>query len=223
MKRNSGKPFAIILGVILVLMASVVAGGCSSDNSQKELTGQNNNDNAATSDKVEDSETLYKQFLDGEISATRILEDGSEYTFLYSDLPHDEDDWESYFVSDEKADLDDDGEDELILTGPYGGMYLDARDGSVYVLAEGEGTTGYLSHVEYEGKTYIVHSDTSHGGRQIYIFDRFEKGQSVENFALSAEYWENENDQYDENSDFTFKDQKITMEEYETLVKEIFG
>ena len=29
-------------------------------------------------------------------------------------------------------DLDNDGEEELILCGPYGGKYLDARDGEVY-------------------------------------------------------------------------------------------
>ena len=147
----------------------------------------------------------------------------SESSLKYSDLPHDAEDWESYSVRDEKVDLDNDGEDELILDGPYGGMYLDERDGKVYVLAEGEGTAGYLSYADYEGKTYIIHSDTSHAGRQIFIFDRYEDGKSVENFTLSAEYWENTFDAYDQDSDFIFKDQKISMEEYEALTKELFG
>ncbi|WP_026491992.1 hypothetical protein [Butyrivibrio sp. XPD2002] len=168
------------------------------------------------------SGSLFDQFINDEIPAIRIAEDGTESSFNYSELPHDEEDWESYFVRDEKADVDNDGEDELIMDGPYGGMYLDERDGKVYVLTEGEGTTGYLSYADYEGKTYIVHSDTSHGGRQIYVFDRYEDGKSVENFTLSAEYWESESDTYDQDSDFTFKDQKISMEEYEALVKEIF-
>ena len=177
-------------------------------------------------EKVEatDTESLLQQFLDDEIEATSIYEDGTERTFKYSDLPHDEDDWECFSYDDDCfVDLDNDDENELILNGPYGGMYLDARDGKVYVLAEGEGTAGTLSYVEYENLIYIVHADTSHGGRQMYLFDRYEDGEVVESFSLSAEYWDNDFDYYDQDSDFTFKDEKITMEEYETLCKELFG
>ena len=177
-------------------------------------------------EKVEatDTESLLQQFLDDEIEATSIYEDGTERTFKYSDLPHEDDDWESYSYDDDCfVDLDNDDENELILNGPYGGMYLDARDGKVYVLAEGEGTAGTLSYAEYEGLIYIVHSDTSHGGRQIHIFDRYEDGEVVETFNLCAEYWDNDFDYYDQDSDFTFKDEKITMEEFEALRKEILG
>ena len=134
-------------------------------------------------EKVEatDTESRLQQFLDDEIEATSIYEDGTERTFKYSDLPHEEDDWESYSYDDDCfVDLDNDDENELILNGPYGGMYLDARDGKVYVLAEGEGTAGTLSYAQYEDLTYIVHSDTSHGGRQIHIFDRYEDGEVFE-------------------------------------------
>ncbi len=185
---------------------------------------------AVTFEKIEpekessDTQVLFDRFLGDDIEALCINEDGSTYTFKYSELPHDPEEWDSYFVSDEKVDLDNDGADELILSGPYGGMYLDARDDKVYVLAQGEGTAGELSYVTYEGKTIIVHRDTSHGGRQIYNLDCFNgNGEIVESFGLSAEYWDSENDTYDENSDFKFKDQQITMEEFETLRKEIFG
>ncbi len=197
------------------------------DNRVEDEVEDNKVEDSATNQTVTEqpaaeSGSLFDAFINDEIPAIRIAEDGTESSFNYSELPHEEDDWESYFVKDEKADVDNDGEDELIMDGPYGGMYLDERDGKVYVLTEGEGTTGYLSYADYEGKTYIVHSDTSHGGRQIYVFDRYEDGKSVENFTLSAEYWESESDTYDQDSDFTFKDQKISMEEYEALVKEIF-
>ena len=66
----------------------------------------------------EEEKDLYQAFLDGEVSATRITEEGEEYTFKYSDLPHNPDDWESYTVSEERVDLDNDGEQELILNGP---------------------------------------------------------------------------------------------------------
>ena len=103
-------------------------------------------------------------------------------------------------------------------------MYIDVRDDKVYVLAEGEGTTGELSYTNYQDAVYIVHRDTSHGGRQMYWLDKYNgKGEAEDSFTLSAEYWDNENDQYDENSTFTFRDKAITMQEYEDLVKEIMG
>ena len=171
-----------------------------------------------------DAEALLHKFLDDEIDAIAVSEGGEETSFLYSELPHDEDDWESYSYDDDSfVDLDNDNDNELILYGPYGGMYLDARDGKVYVLAQGEGTALVLGHAEYEGLTYIVHSDTSHAGRQIHLFDRYEDGVVVDSFDLSAQYWDNEFDYYDQDSEFTFNDEKITMEEYEALCKEILG
>lgn len=181
---------------------------------------------AASTDEAEetkDSEELYEEFLNGDISATCIYE-GTESQIWFKDLPQDPEEWDSYSVSDNKVDLDNDGEDELILNGPYGGMYLDARDGQVYVLAQGEGTAGELSYIEYEDSIYIIHRDTSHGGRKIYRFDLYDgSGEAVESFDLSAEYWDAEYDMYDSDSDFTFKGEAITMEEYEKLMKEIFG
>ena len=44
--------------------------------------------------------------------------------------------------------------------------------------------------------------------------------KAVEELNLNAEYWENENDQYDKNSDFSFCGQKITMQEYEQYLKD---
>ncbi len=160
-------------------------------------------------------------FLAGEISAIR--EDNGEASLNFDELPVDEEDWYSYSVG-ERIDLDNDGENELILDGPYGGMYIDARDGKVYVLAAGEGTAGVLSYTDYDNATWIVHRDTSHMGRQIYWLTRYDgDGNIADEFHLGAEYWDSPDDKYDENSDFTYRDAKISMEEYETLLSEIFG
>ena len=215
-----------IMAAGLITCAAALV-GCGADKTEVMEPVVEQVEVAQTEQKTEaadDSQNLYERFLNDEIEAICINEDGSEWTFKYSELPHDPEEWDSYFVSDEKADLDNDGEDELIVTGPYGGMYLDERDDKVYVLAQGEGTAGELSYVKYEGKTYIVHRDTSHGGRQIYILDCYNgKGEVEDSFTLSAEYWENENDTYDENSDFTFRDEKISMDEFEKLRDEILG
>lgn len=168
-----------------------------------------------------ESEELLDAFLAGEISAIR--EDNGEASLNFDELPVDEEDWYSYSVG-ERIDLDNDGENELILDGPYGGMYIDARDGKVYVLAAGEGTAGVLSYTDYDNATWIVHRDTSHMGRQIYWLTRYDgDGNIADEFQLGAEYWDSPDDKYDENSDFTYRDAKISMEEYETLLSEIFG
>ncbi len=168
-----------------------------------------------------ESEELLDAFLAGEISAIR--EDNGEASLNFDELPVDEEDWYSYSVG-ERIDLDNDGENELILDGPYGGMYIDARDGKVYVLAAGEGTAGVLSYTDYDNATWIVHRDTSHMGRQIYWLTRYDgDGNIADEFQLGAEYWDSPDDKYDENSDFTYRDAKISMEEYEMLLSEIFG
>jgi hypothetical protein len=196
------------------------------DTANEEISEDSNSATTASTDGSEQtkgSEELYEEFINGDISATCIYE-GTESQIWFKDLPQDPEEWDSYSVSDEKVDLDNDGEDELIINGPYGGMYLDARDGQVYVLAQGEGTAGELSYIEYEDSIYIIHRDTSHGGRKIYRFDLYDgSGEAVESFDLSAEYWDAEYDMYDSDSDFTFKGEAITMEEYEKLMKEIFG
>lgn len=106
----------------------------------------------------------------------------------------------------------------------YGGKYFDARDGKVYILAEGEGTSGELFYTYYDNAVWIVHSDITHMGRKMYWLTRYDgEGNVTDEFQLSAEYWDSPDSKYDENSDFTYRDEKISMEEYETLRKEIIG
>lgn len=168
-----------------------------------------------------ESEELLDAFLAGEIPA--FYGDNGEASINFEQLPIDEEDWSSYSVG-ERIDLDNDGENELILDGPYGGMYIDARAGKVYVLAAGEGTARVLSYTDYDHATWIVHSDTTHAGRQTYWLTKYDgDGNIADEFKLGAEYWYSPDDKYDENSDFTYRDAKISMEEYETLLSEIFS
>ena len=168
-----------------------------------------------------ESDELLDAFLTGEIPA--FYGDAEESSINFDQLPVDEEDWISYSVG-ERIDLDNDGENELILNGPYGGMYIDARGGKTYVLAVGEGTAGVLSYTHYDSATWIVHSDTTHAGRQTYWLTRYDgDGNIADEFRLGAAYWDSPDGKYDENSDFTYRDAKISMEEYETLLSDIFG
>ncbi|MDE7318644.1 MAG: hypothetical protein K2N46_02800 [Lachnospiraceae bacterium] len=170
-----------------------------------------------------ESEKLLDAFLADEIPA---VDDKEESAFWASDRLGDDESEYDYFVYSvgERMDLDNDGEDEQIINGPYGGIYLDARNGKVYVLAQGEGTAGQLFFTYYEDAVWIVHCDITHMGRQMYWLSRYDgDGKVVDEFQFSAKYWDSPDGWYDENSDFTYRDKKITMEEYEALGKEIFG
>jgi hypothetical protein len=104
---------------------------------------------SSTEESTTEGKNLYRAFVDDEVPAIRIGEDGKESTFMFSDLPQDPYEWDSYSIEPLGVDLDNDGDEELILKGPYGGMYIDVRDDKVYVLAEGEGTTGELSYTSF--------------------------------------------------------------------------
>ena len=167
------------------------------------------------------SEKLLDAYLISEIPA--IYGDGIEILFDQLLQENEEVAYLNFSVG-ERIDLDNDGEDEQIINGPYGGLYLDARDQKVYVFARGEGTSGMLSYINYDNAVWIVHSDTSHMGRQMFWLTRYDGGEKiVEELLLAAEYWDSPDGVYDENSDFTFREEKISMKTYEALRKELFG
>ena len=184
------------------------------------INGLTDAEPSGTASEVETDE-LFEKAINGEIIVNAVYEDGTDISFWIPDLPHDPEDWESYEVG-ESVDLDNDGEKELILNGPYGGKYLDARDGGVYQLAEGEGTAGQLCYADYNGKTYICHVDNSHGGREIFLMDQYNgNGAIVESTSLTAEYW----DYVEFTADAAvchFGDEEIPVERYLELRKEIF-
>lgn len=210
--KNKG--IAKILSFILLFLLT----GCGRSN--EEIASEVSESELDIAVKSEPEELL-DSFLAGEIPA--IYGDREESAFMFDQLPFDEGDYFSYSAG-ERIDLDNDGENEQIVNGPYGGIYLDARDAKVYVLAEGEGTTGVLSYTDYDHATWIVHSDTTHVGRETYWLTRYDgEGNIVDEFQLGAEYWDSPDDKYGETSDFTYRDKKISMGEYETLREEIFG
>ena len=169
------------------------------------------------------AEYIFEQFLNGEINAeplksSPIVE--SEKSINFNDLKGDDEDWSfELFSAGEQIDLDNDGENELILNGPYGGMYLDVIDGSLYVFAAASGNAGALSYVYYDDAVWIVISDTTHSGRLYYSFYKFEGGDKVvDTMTLTAEKY------YEEDAgDYHFNDKYITEEEYNKIHEEIFG
>ena len=170
----------------------------------------------------EEADQLFEEAINGDIVVQARYEDGSINNYYITDLPIDLDDYYSYEVG-ERIDLDNDGVTELVINGPDGGIYLDARTDGVYQLAQGEGTTGVLCYTDYEGKRYICHVDNSHGGREYFMMDQYDgSGQIVESLSLTAEYW----DSVEFDADIAqcqFNDQEISVDEYLKLRKELFG
>lgn len=176
----------------------------------------NNQNDVVVIDNDEAADSL-ELFLEGKCKAYRgdVLEG-----FYISDLQMEDNQWDSYSIGD-MIDLDNDGLDELILNGPYGGMYLDCEDGKVSVFAEGEGTALQLSYVYYEDAYWIVYSDTLHSGRSNYSLIKYNGAKTIEeSFSLSAEY---ESEDNKEDGKYTYRDKSITMEEFDELLASILG
>ena len=89
----------------------------------------------------------------------------------------------------EQVDLDNDGEPEFLMNGSYGLDCYDCKDGKVVLFAEGEGTAGICSYTYYKGNTWIVHGDTSHGGREQYYIDRYNGDLNIEDRFYLADWW----------------------------------
>ena len=173
-------------------------------------------------DDLNDIDALFDAFLKNEIPAYN--KQGGEIWFknLQNAQEHER------YAQGKRVDLDNDGEQELILTGgsaTYGGMYLDAKDGKIVCFEQGEGTTGILGYGYYDGKAVICHSDTSHAGRNVYTFTVYNGADTIEDtFDLKAEYYNMSPDRYDnKDAKLTFKGQTITLQEYENLLREIFA
>ena len=166
MRKN--KKIVILTGVFLMTLNIVACGQVKDDevvNSNESATSQQESNvqtverletkgdetidieesNTQASENIESemtTEELFNLFINGSISA--ISSADSTSTFYITDLDMDSDEWDSYSIG-EQVDLDNDGENELIICGPYGGIYLDARDNKVYEFAAGEGTGNMLS------------------------------------------------------------------------------
>ena len=118
----------------------------------------------------------------------------------------------------ERLDLDNDGENELVIDGPYGGMYLDAIDGNLYVFAAARGNAGGLRYAYYDDAYWIVYHDTTHGGRSCYWLYKYEGGDNVVDTMTLMGFWNSEEDK-----EFTFNGESITEDDYNRIHDEIFA
>ena len=137
---------------------------------------------------------LFQQFLNDELKV-----DGSTFSEIFAEgidfagIPG------AYYI-----DLDDDGEDELLVDGFYYGWEVyDIVDGEIKHIDGGCGTADNVSIKKGNGHYYVAHTDFMHSGRKFMELVRFdEKGEVIETIYIIAIY--EGQDDYDENSTFYY-------------------
>ena len=133
----------------------------------------------------------------------------------------DSEEWDAYSIG-EKVDLDNDGENELVINGPYGGIYLDARNNMVYEFAAGDGNAVVLSYTCYNGAVWIMYSNRSSAGFEFYHMEKFE---GADNLTAEMNFGEEPADfnNAEAGMKYTLNDAEISYDEYTELCSKIFA
>ncbi|MDE5700584.1 MAG: hypothetical protein K2I96_24815 [Lachnospiraceae bacterium] len=187
---------------------------------ESSVTRQENSAQAVeNTDSKRTAEELLDLFINGSISAA----DSTDLTsaFYISDLNMDSGEWDSFSIG-EKVDLDNDGENELVMNGPYGGMYLDARDNKVYKFTTGGGTAIVLSYTYYNGAVWIMYSSRSSAGFEFYHMEKFE---GADNLAAEMNFGEElaDPDHAEAGMKYTLNGAEISYDEYTELCSRILA
>lgn len=188
-----------------------------------EEASANQQENSAKTVDNADSEMTADELLDLFINGAIDAVDPTDMTstFYITDLNMDSEEWDAYSIG-EKADLDNDGENELIISGPYGGIYLDARDNKVYEFAAGEGTTLTLSYVYYNGAVWIMYSNSMNAGYESYHMEKYEGADNLVGEMNFGEELVDENNT-ESGMKYTLNGAEISYDEYTALGSKIFA
>ena len=197
---NRCKKIAILVCVFMTVLNIVACG--------QEKAEESNAQTDKSTDTEMTTEELLDLFINGSISAIR----SEDSAFYITDLDMDSGEWDSYSIG-ERVDLDNDGENELIICGSYGGIYLDARNNKVYEFAAGEGDGLVLSYVVYNGSTWIMYSNRMHTGYEAYHMEKFEGADNlVEEMNFDEELVDEDNVEGEEK--YTLNGTEISYDEY---------
>ena len=165
------------------------------------------------------SEELLDLFINGSIDAIDSKDMNSKFNI--ADFNIGSEGWDSYSIG-EKIDLDNDGENELIINGPYGGIYLDARENKVYVFAIGDGNANILSYTYYNGEIWIMYSNSMNEGYECYHMEKYEGADNlVAEMSFSAELVDANNPEA--GTKYFLNGNEISYDEYTAFGSKIFA
>lgn len=213
-KRKNKRRIQRIISLTLIVIAVVLIFLCIGYRFILEKKNEGAIDAGKEQDTVSsDSEKLFESFLNGDIDAYCKNEDGSGfYTANIKNFDIDGGEWDSYSVYG-YLDADNDGEKELVLKGPYGACFFDAKDDKVTLFASGEGTGDTCLLSCYKNAYWIVNA---HAGADSddFVMRRYDGADTVaETFFFGAVTDENGNENYYK-GDGTGREVSITKEEY---------
>ena len=149
-----------------------------------------------------------------------IPEDGfvmRSYEDFFEDITEGEGDiWGSL----EYTDFDNDGMDELIIHGYAGScLFFDVIGDTVYKVQKTGGTTDMASIAVFEGKKVIKRADFLYVGRENYEIMQYDSCCClIDWFRLYTEY---EGADYSKHDRFEYRNEEISMEQYEEIKSDI--
>lgn len=222
------KKITILACVFLTVVSIVACGKVKEDEfvtnqQESDIQTSKSADSEVKGDETVNLETTTEELLDLFISGSINAVDSTDLTstFYITDLIMDSEGEDSYSIG-EKVDLDNDGENELIICGPYGGIYLDARDNKVYKLAGGDGTALILSYTYYNGAIWIMYSNRSSAGFEFYHMERFE---GADNLVAEMNFGEElvDPNHAESGMKYTWNETEISYNEYTALCSKILA
>ncbi|MCI9541819.1 MAG: hypothetical protein HFG39_12395 [Lachnospiraceae bacterium] len=228
---NRHKKITILACVFLTFLTVVSIVACGKIKEDEFVTNQQESDiqtsksadSGVKGDETVNLEMTAEELLDLFISGSINAVDSTDLTstFYITDLIMDSEGEDSYSIG-EKVDLDNDGENELIICGPYGGIYLDVRDNKVYKFAGGDGTALILSYTYYNGAIWIMYSNTSSAGFEFYHMERFE---GADNLVAEMNFGEElvDPNHAESGMKYTWNGTEISYDEYIALCSKILA
>lgn len=172
-----------------------------------------------------DNEKVFEEFVSGKIDAVDyvevigdIPEEGfvtRSYEDYFEDMTGGDEAWREV-IKTEYIDFDNDGEDEMVMSGYAGScLFFDVIGGTVYPVLHTSFTTDVASVAEMAGKRVVARTDLTHTGRKYYWIMTFDSCCCpVDWFNLHASF---EGDTYTEEDEFEYRDRDISMKEYEEI------
>lgn len=173
-------------------------------------------------DAVSDTKKVLEDFVNGKIEGldyVEEIEDIPEEGFVmrsYEDFYYDITEGEDFWEGAKYIDFDNDGEEELIISGyARACLFFDVIGGTVYKVLETGSSADFASVAEMEGMRVIERADFLYAGRENYeiiIYDAC--CCPVDWFRLYASY---EGQTYSEDDGFMYRDREISMQEFEAI------
>ena len=165
------------------------------------------------------SDKLLDLFVNGSIDAVDSKDMTSKYNI--ADFHIGSGGKNSYSIG-EKMDLDNDGENELIISGTYGGVYFDARDNKVYAFARGDGDANILSYTYYNGEIWILYSNRVNEGDESYHMEKYEGADNlVAKMNFSEKFADANNPKAGKK--YVLNGKEISSDEYTAFASKIFA